>query len=61
MNFNVKWYMVAEEALHHKAYRQTMVAPSARSQQLKFEMCPPLETSCQTLGSWLSGLNINAK
>ena len=26
MNLNVKWCMVAEEALHHKAYRQTMGA-----------------------------------
>ena len=50
MNLNVKWCIVAEEALHHKAYRQTMGAPSARSQQLKLEMCPPLETSRQTLG-----------
>ena len=48
INLNVKWCMVAEEALHHKAYRQTMGALSARSQQLKFKMCPPLGTSCQT-------------
>ena len=32
INLNVKWYMVAEEALHHKAYRQTMRVPSARLQ-----------------------------
>ena len=50
MNLNVKMCMVAEEALNHKAYRQTMGAPSARLQQLKLEMCPPLGTSRQTLG-----------
>ena len=53
MNLNVKWCMVAEEALHHKAYRQTIGALSARLQQLKLEMCPPLETSRQTLGFML--------
>ena len=42
--------MVAEEALHHKTNHQTMGAPSARLQQLKLEMCSPLETSRQTLG-----------
>ena len=41
--------MVAEEALHHKEYRQTIGALSARLQQLKLEMCPPLETSRQML------------
>ena len=49
MNLNVKWCMVAEEALHHKEYHQTKEALSARLQQLKLEMCPPLETSRQTL------------
>ena len=41
--------MIAEEALHHKAYSQTMEALSARLQQFKLEMCPPLETSLQIL------------
>ena len=53
INLNVKWCMVAEEALHHKAYHQTMGAPSAQLQQLKFEMCPPLETSRQMLSLML--------
>ena len=53
MNLNVKWYMVAEEALHHKAYRQTMGAPSTRLQQLNLEMCLPLKTSRQILGFML--------
>ena len=48
MNFNVKWCIVAEEALHHKAYYQTMRAMgvfSTRLHQLNLEICPPLETS----------------
>ena len=61
MNFNVKWCMVAEEALHHKAYCQTMGALLARSQQLMFEMCPLLETSSQTLGFMLGWFEYQCK
>ena len=51
--------MVAEEALHHKAYHQTIRALSARSQQLKLEMCLLLGTSRQMLGFMLDHAKIN--
>ena len=61
MNLNVKWYMVAKKALHHKAYHQTMGAMSARSQQLKLEICTPLGTSRQMLGFMLGWFEYQCK